>query len=176
MGGSLQDRPVDLLFSFSEMSGSQLAPGKKPLDTIFWENEITGEITYCPWEAPMEGVPEESRPQHEDMQGTPPLPQRPPATPAQRPTPVPSPKASLKDKSSRYPSPWAPTQGQATPGARSTSRYPEFAITMPPPEGAPPTLSPLCLGHQATSSPHPSAPWAFTCEVKNANRNDPFSF
>ncbi|XP_069907139.1 uncharacterized protein C3orf86-like [Oryctolagus cuniculus] len=167
------------------MSRSQFVSGKKPLDTFFWVNEITGEVTYPPWKATMpaaapETPQEKSGSQHGGVQGAPPCPQDLLAAPAQRPVPSPLPTASLKDKSSRDSLPWTPTEGQANTGARSPLQFSAFPATISAPGGALLTLGPLGLGQRssvATFSPHPSSPWAFTCKLKNViTGNNRFSF
>ncbi|EFB14313.1 hypothetical protein PANDA_020687 [Ailuropoda melanoleuca] len=91
------------------MSKSLFGQGKKPLDTFFWVNEITGEITYPP---PKADVPEASpaslekpqerpRSQHGSVQGAPLSSQGPSSTPAQKAALLRPPKASLKDTGSR---------------------------------------------------------------------------
>uniref|UniRef100_A0A2K5CLW5 Uncharacterized protein n=1 Tax=Aotus nancymaae TaxID=37293 RepID=A0A2K5CLW5_AOTNA len=64
------------------MSRSQFGQGQKPLDTFFWVNELSGEITY-----PL----------------APGAPCSPQGLPEQRPAPAPPPKASLKDSGARNP-------------------------------------------------------------------------
>ncbi|XP_034517664.1 uncharacterized protein C3orf86 homolog [Ailuropoda melanoleuca] len=170
------------------MSKSLFGQGKKPLDTFFWVNEITGEITYPP---PKADVPEASpaslekpqerpRSQHGSVQGAPLSSQGPSSTPAQKAALLRPPKASLKDTGSRYFLPSTATHGRAKAGPRSTPPFSAIPIPISPPGHAPPTCGPLGqvpLPPASSFPPSPSAPWAFTCKLKNVlTGNNRFSF
>ncbi|XP_025233382.1 putative uncharacterized protein LINC00694 isoform X1 [Theropithecus gelada] len=165
------------------MSRSQFGQGQKPLDVFFWVNEISGEITYPPQKADAPAVspgsPQEKAPSWpRSMQGAPCSPQGPPA---QRPAPAPPSKASLKDLGSGNPRPSAPTWGQARAGgARSPPPFSAIPVTISSPGVTLPILGPLGPAPQppiSTSPLSPSAPWDFTCKVKNVlTGNNWFSF
>ncbi|XP_035967122.1 uncharacterized protein C3orf86 [Halichoerus grypus] len=170
------------------MSESLFGQGKKSLDTFFWVNEITGEITYPSLKA---DVPEASsaslenpqeRPgsQHGSMQGAPLNAQGPSSIPVQKAALPPPPKALLKDTGSGYCLPSTPTHGLAKAGAMSTRPLSAIPVTISPPGGALPTcgpLGPVPLPPASSFPPSPSAPWAFTCKLKNVlTGNNRFSF
>ncbi|XP_077722131.1 uncharacterized protein C3orf86-like [Canis aureus] len=170
------------------MSKSPFGQGKKPLDTFFWVNEVSGELTYPPLKADVpeaspasvEKPQERPRSQHGSMQGAPLNDQGPSSTPAQKVAfPLP-PKASLKDTGSRHSLPSLPTHGLAKAGARSAPPFSAVPVTISPPGGALPTCGPLGPTPLLPSSsllPSPSAPWAFTCKLKNVlTGNNRFSF
>lgn len=167
------------------MSRSHFGHGKKPLDTFFWVNEITGEVTYPPLKAdvpPASLEPPHERPasQHGSMQGAPPSGQGPARSPAQKPAPPPAPLASLRYTDSKNSLQSTPTHRLAKAGARSPSPFSEIPVTISPPGGAPPTAGPLGPAHPPPAStflPSPSVPWAFTCKLKNVlTGNNRFSF
>lgn len=179
----LEGPPVLSLFSLLGMSRSQFGQGQKPLDMFFWVNEISGEITYSPQKADAPAVSPGS-PQEKplswprSMQGAPCSPQGPPA---QRPAPAPPSKASLKDLGSGNPRPSAPTWGQAKAGgARSPPPFSAIPVTISSPGVTLPILGPLGPAPQppiSTSPLSPSAPWDFTCKLKNVlTGNNWFSF
>ncbi|XP_032165285.1 uncharacterized protein C3orf86 homolog isoform X2 [Mustela erminea] len=90
------------------MSKNLFGQGKKPLDTFFWVNEITGEITYPPLEADIPKAPpaslensqERPKSQHGSVQGALLSAQGPSSTPLQKAALPPPPKALLKDTGS----------------------------------------------------------------------------
>eukprot|EP00070_Physeter_catodon_P024797 XP_023987995.1 LOW QUALITY PROTEIN: uncharacterized protein C3orf86 homolog [Physeter catodon] len=104
------------------MSKSQFGQGKKPLDTFFWVNEITREITYPPLRAdapaaspaPVEKPGERPRSQRGSVQGGPPGAQGQPAH-AQKAVPPPRPRASLEEIGSRNSVPATPTHSRPKP-------------------------------------------------------------
>ncbi|XP_070431786.1 uncharacterized protein C3orf86-like [Equus przewalskii] len=160
------------------MSKSQPAQGKKPLDTFFWVNEITGEITYpspkadAPAASPASLEKPGARPgsQRGSVPGAPPSARDPASTPAQTSAPPPPPQASLKDIGSRNCLPSARTHGLAKAGARSPAPFLAIPVAVSPPEGALPSfgaLGPAPPPPASTFPPSPPAPWAFTSELKN---------
>ncbi|XP_036726065.1 LOW QUALITY PROTEIN: uncharacterized protein C3orf86 homolog [Balaenoptera musculus] len=169
------------------MLKSQFGQGKKPLDTFFWVNEITREITYPPLRAdapaaspaPVEKPGERPRSQHGSVQGGPPGAQGQPAH-AQKAAPPPRPRASLEEIGSRNSVPATPTHLPAKAGARSPTLFSAIPVTISPPGGAPPPFGPLGLAplsQASTLPPSPSAPCAFTCKLKNVlTGNNRFSF
>ncbi|XP_032313911.1 uncharacterized protein C3orf86 homolog [Camelus ferus] len=170
------------------MSNSEIGQGKKPLDTFFWINEVTGEITYTSLKAdapaaspaPLEKVGERPRPGRGSLQGAPPRAQGAASTPAQKPAPPPSPKASLKDTGSRNSLPSTPTHLPAKARATSPPPFSVIPSSISPPGGALPAFGPLepaPLPVASTFPPSPSAPWAFTCKLENAlTGNNRFAF
>ena len=167
------------------MSKSQFGQGKKPLDTFFWVNEITREITYPPLRAdapaaspaPVEKPGERPRSQRGSVQGGPPGAQGSASTHAEG---RPSSSASLEEIGSRNSVPATPTHLPAKAGARSPTLFSAIPVTISPPGGAPPPFGPLGpapLPQASTFPPSPSAPCAFTCKLKNVlTGNNRFSF
>ncbi|XP_047563503.1 uncharacterized protein C3orf86-like [Lutra lutra] len=170
------------------MSKNLFGQGKKPLDTFFWVNEITGEITYPPLKADVPNAPpaslenpqERTKSQHGSVQGAPLGVQGPSSTTVQKAALLPPPKALLKDTGSRYCLPIRPPDGLVKAGARSAQTFSAIPVTISPPGGALPTCGPLGsvpLPPASSFPPSPSAPWAFTCKLKNVlTGNNRFSF
>ncbi|XP_053454810.1 uncharacterized protein LOC128591385 [Nycticebus coucang] len=181
-----QEMVQEELSSMWDMSRSQFGQGKKPLDTFFWANEITGEITYPPLKA---GAPAASpeRPgewsgsQCEGARGAPPSPQGLAAASAHRSAPLLSPEASAEDKDLRSTLP--PTVTQVKAGVLRPLRLSEIPVTISPPGqtlsalGALGALGPIPQPQASTFSVSSSAPWAFTYKLKNVlTGNNRFSF
>ena len=170
------------------MSKSRFGHRKKTLDTFFWINEVTGEITYpqetdtpltspAPLQKPEEG-PRSRR--GGAVQGAPPSAQDAASALAQNASPPPSPKAALKDDDSRNSFPAPPPYLPAEDGAPGPLPFSAVPVTISPPGGALPPLSPLgpaLLPQASAFPPSPSAPWGFTCKLKNIlSGNNRFSF
>ncbi|XDB62696.1 PREDICTED: formin-1-like [Capra hircus] len=170
------------------MSKSQFGHGKKTLDTFFWINEVTGEITYPQQKtdapaaspAPLQKPGEGPRSQRGALQGAPPSTQGAAGTLAQKAAPPPPPKAALKDVGSRNSFPAPPPYLLAKDGALSPSPFSAVPVTISPPGGAGPPFSPLgpaLLPQASAFPPSPSGPWGFTCKLKNIlTGNNRFSF
>lgn len=167
------------------MSRSHFGQGKKPLDTFFWVNEVTGEVTYpsrkADGPAPSLEKPQE-RPgsQRGSVQGAPNSAQGRASSPAQKAAPPALPIASLRHAGSRNSLPPPATHSLAKAGARSPPRFSAVSVTISPPGGAPPTFRPLGpagLSPASTFPPRPSVPWGFTCKMRNVlTGNNRFSF
>nr|KAF6335401.1 hypothetical protein mPipKuh1_008084 [Pipistrellus kuhlii] len=165
------------------MSTSHLEPRKKPLDTFFWVNEVTGEVTYPPLEADVPAAPPEEPQelpecQRGSAQGAPPGARgraSPPAWKADSPSP---PMAPLRHRGASYTPPSTPPHPLVKAAARSPSRLP--AAPLLPPGGAPPLFQPLGPAPPPPASAFPSCPsvlWAYTCKLKNVlTGNNRFSF
>ncbi|XP_070311642.1 proline rich transmembrane protein 1B-like isoform X1 [Odocoileus virginianus] len=171
----------------STMSKSRFGHGKKTLDTFFWINEVTGEITYpqktdarLTSPAPLQKPEEGPRSQRGALQGAPPSTQDVASTLAQNASPPPAPKAALKDVGSRNSFPAPPPYLPAKDGAPSPLPFSAVPVTISPPGGALPPFSPLgpaLLPQASAFPPSPSAPWGFTCKLKNIlSGNNRFSF
>ncbi|XP_045386367.1 uncharacterized protein C3orf86-like [Lemur catta] len=165
------------------MSTSQFEQRKKPLDMFFWANEVTGEITYPPLKADIPAASPEKpregpRSPRGSVQGAPPSPQGPTATPARRPAPPPSSEASTRDTDSRNALP--PTLTYAKVGVQRPLSFSAIPVTISSPGGTLPALSPFRPAPQppaSTFSVSSSASWAFTCKLKNVLAgNNRFSF
>ncbi|KAF6313029.1 hypothetical protein mRhiFer1_008559 [Rhinolophus ferrumequinum] len=164
------------------MSRSRFGQGKKPLDTFFWVNEVTGVVTYPPRKADVTAASRE-KPQEElrgSVQGAPSTAQSRASSPAQKAAPPALPTASMRHGGSRNSLPSTLTHSLARAGARSPLRFSAISVTISPPGGAPPTFGPLGPAGPSTASPfppRPSVPWDFTCKMRNVlTGNNRFSF
>uniref|UniRef100_UPI0003AF18D3 chromosome 13 C3orf86 homolog n=1 Tax=Sus scrofa TaxID=9823 RepID=UPI0003AF18D3 len=169
------------------MSQSHFEQGKKPLDMFFWVNEITGEITYpplmadapaaCP--APLEKTREGPGSQPGSLQRVSPGPVGVASTSVQKAASPSPPKVSLRDTGFRYSLPSTPTH-LAKARVRSPLPFSAIPVTISLPGRAPSPFGPLSpdlLPAASTFPPSFSAPWAFTCKLKNVlTGNNRFSF
>lgn len=154
------------------MPTGHLEPRKKPLDTFFWVNEVTGEVTYPPLEADVPAAPPEKpqeppEGQRGSAQGAAPGARgraSPPAWKADSPS---APMAPLRHRGASYTPP-------------STLPHPLVKAPLLPPGGAPPLFQPLGPAPPPPASAFPSCPsvlWAYTCKLKNVlTGNNRFSF
>lgn len=165
------------------MSTSHFEQRKKPLDTFFWVNEITGEVTYPPLKAdvpvaPLEKPQETPECQRGSSKGAPPSAQGRASSPAWKVDSPPPPMASLRYRGSRYTLPSTLTHQLVKAGARSPSRF--SAAPLLPPGGAPPLFHSLGPAPPPPAPTFPSCPsvlWAYTCKLKNVlTGNNRFSF
>ncbi|CAK6435799.1 unnamed protein product [Pipistrellus nathusii] len=147
------------------MSTNHFEPRKKPLDTFFWVNEVTGEVTYPPLEADVPAAPPE-KPQ-----------EAPPGAQGRASSPSPS-TAPLRHRAAGYTLPSALPRPLPKAGARGPPRL--SAAPLLPPGGAPPLFQPLGPAPPppaAAFPPCPSVLWAYTCKLKNVlTGNNRFSF
>lgn len=170
------------------MSTSHFEQRKKSLDTFFWVNEITGEVTYpllkadvpaAPLEKPQE-TPGCERCERGSAQGALPSAQGRASSPEPKADSPSPPTALLRYRGARSFFPTTLTQPLAEAGARSPSLFSATPVTISPPGGAPPLFSPFGPAPPPPASTFPSCPsvlWAYTCKLKNVlTGNNRFSF
>nr|KAF6420652.1 hypothetical protein HJG59_009379 [Molossus molossus] len=167
------------------MSMSHFEQRKKSLDTFFWVNEITGEVTYPLPKADVPAAPLE-KPQETpgcergSVQGALPSAQGRASSPKPKADSPSPPTALLRYRGTRNFFPDTLPHPLANAGARSPSLFSATPVTISPPGGAPPPFSPFGPAPPPPASTFPSCPsvfWAYTCKLKNVlTGNNRFSF
>ncbi|XP_060060811.1 uncharacterized protein C3orf86-like [Erinaceus europaeus] len=160
------------------MSRTQCGHVRKPLDVFFWLNEVTGEVTYPLLKVEAPAASPESpgeRPRSQCVRAV-----GPPAAPALGAAPLSPLEASLSHQGFRNSLVCPPPPGLRKARPWSPPPFTASPSSLSPPGLALPASHPVdpALGLPAcTFPPSPSAPWDFTCKLKNAlTGNNRFSF